>query len=249
MSIPGAGLALACLAMVSVAMADTGKADPPRGPTQFVVGNDLWQPGHQYRNGDDWLALLCTATQCSFQPAALSVHAQTWQGHYDDQPTDGQQLAFTTANQGEAKVIGWFRRDAALTWLKSGPVTTYAAKPVSGPGTLETVIDVPGGEQARFVPMYDRDQHNVLLQLRIGQRRQRLGDIGTCSREVHRDYLLWAGDLDGDGRADYLVSFDDGPVILYLSSQAKTDQVAGMGGTYDPPPYGGECDSPDWPVD
>jgi len=51
-----------------------------------------------------------------------------------------------------------------------------------------------------------------------------------------RDYkqapgdLLWAGDLDGDGRRDYLfdAAGEIGANMLYLSSQAKPGEVAGL---------------------
>lgn len=258
MKIQGVALALAWLGMAGIAMANDSaeKTVRPRGPVQFVVGNDIWQPGTRYRQGDDWLALLCTATQCRFEPASLTQRTEQWQGHYDEQPTDGQKLTFAADKHAEGKIIGWFHLNAGMPWLKPGPVVTYtsnaiAPKKASGPGTLEMMIDLPAGEQARFVPMYDSASDSVLLQLRVGHRRQRLENLGACSRTVSGDYVLWAGDMDGDGRPDYLISFvdDDGPVILYLSSLAKTDQIAGIGGTYDAPPYGGECDSPGWFVD
>ena len=44
------------------------------------------------------------------------------------------------------------------------------------------------------------------------------------------DELLWSGDLDGDGRRDYLfdVNGEVGATMLYLSTQAKPGEVAGL---------------------
>ena len=67
-------------------------APEPLDPLQMVVGNDLWQAGKRYRNGSDWLALVCTVQGCKFEQATLRVRTEKWQGHYDDQPTQGQKL-------------------------------------------------------------------------------------------------------------------------------------------------------------
>ena len=89
----------------------------------------------------------------------------------------------------------------------------------------------------------------AVLQLRSQNKRQLLpGDLGTCSGLFHpRNYLLWAGDLDRDGEPDYLISYvdADGPVHLFLSSAARPHQLVGLGGIYDSPPHGGECDGPE----
>ena len=240
---------------------------PPADPTasvnrpvladgvRFVVGNDLWQPGTRFTNGADWLALSCIGSACSLEPARLRVKAESWQGHYDDQATAGQKLNFSKAKPGAGKVIAWFHPDARHAWLKPGPVTTYASsagrvKRPTSDGTLEVAIEIPGGKQATLVPLLDREASVFRLQLRDPGRRQMLGELGRCSGAVAADYFLWAGDLDGDGGPDYLVSFvdDEGQVILYLASAADqgAQTIAGVAGAYDAPPYGGECDGDGW---
>ena len=233
---------------------DSHAQDMPNG-VRFVVGKDQWQPGRHYKSSADWLALNCTPSGCSLEPARLTVKAESWQGHYDDQPTRGQRLNFRKLRPGPGGVIAWFQLDAKHPWLRPGAVTTYASKagrtkrPASE-GTLEVAIDLPDGKPVTLVPLYDRENEVFLLQLREPKRRQMLGQLAHCSREVASDFFLWAGDLDDDGRPDYLISFvdDDGQVVLYLGGAADQGEyeIAGVAGIYDSPPSGGECDGEGW---
>ena len=234
--------------------------DPLQGRIHFVVGNQLWQPGRQFAKGSDWLALACTAEGCRLEPAQLEVKHESWQGHYDDQPTQGQKLAFKKTTPSAGRAVAWFRTTHAPAWLRAGSVPTYHSsaqrlKPPPGSGTLETLVELPDGQTATLVPMLLREKAeswnlpSFLLQLRSGDKRQFLpGELGTCSKVVDARYLLWAGDLDGDRRPDYLVSFvdADGQVHLYLSSRATAKQLVGLAGDYDAPPNGGECDGGGW---
>lgn len=230
-------------------------AAPPAKPYEFVVVNDGWQAGRRARNGTDWLALHCHGTVCRFAPARLQVKVESWQGHYDDRPTRGQRLHFDLVTPAPGRTIAWFRTSPKHPPLSPGPVTTYAsaATPFKRPaseGTLEIAVDLQDGTQAAFVPMLDREAGTFRLQLRAGGQRQLLGELGQCSREVSRDYLLWAGELDGDGKPDYMVTFADadGQAVLFLSGAAAGPEktLVGVGGTYTYPPFGGECDGQGW---
>lgn len=245
------------------------------GPVRFVAGNDIWQPGRQFRSGPGWLGLVCDAAGCVLVPATLRVRSEAWHGHYDERATAGQHLTFRLAGRARprAGAVAWFRVPGAPAWLRPGSVATYysgTGRPAeTGQGTLEARVDLPGGAVATFVPMvlsaklapdlwarFDADGRRgagtaYLLQLRAQGRRQLLlGELGTCSQAVGSDasYLLWAGDLDRDGKPDYLVSFVDaaGQVQLYLSSLARTGQIVGLAGIHEAPPYGGECDGEGW---
>jgi hypothetical protein len=236
-----------------------------KNSVQFVVGNDLWQPGKKYKSGSDWLALLCDGKSCTLSPAALAVKDELWQGHYDDQPTAGQQLLFKETPGASGKPVAWLRTTGAPSWLKQGPVPSYYAggsyNQLPGKkGTMEYLIETPDGRKATLVPMLvpksfleklaDKKEGAVyygtlLLQLRTQEKRQLLpGAFGMCSGEITPNYLLWAGDLDRDGKPDFLVSYidADGPVHLFLSGVAKSTQIVGLGSVFNSPPFGGECD-------
>ena len=246
------GLAMLLLAGALPAVGAT-KA-PPDSSVEFLLGGDQWQPGQRYRAGSDWLALVCIKNECSFEPARLVVQKKQWQGHYDDKPTNGQKLVFSRQKPGPGAVLGWFRPNAENpTWLKPGSVTTYAArtskiKRPASEGTLEFAVDLPGGKQTTLVPLYDQEKRRFLLQIREPARRQLLDELGSCSHTVTADYLVWAGDLDLDGKPDYLINFADdvGVARLYLGKQARPREIIGVGGVYVPPPFGGECDGEGW---
>ena len=98
------------------------------------------------------------------------------------------------------------------------------------------------------MPLFDADGGRFLLQLRAQGKRQLLDELGLCSHTVSTDYLVWAGDLDGDGRPDYLINFADevGEARLYLAHNATAQELAGVAAVYVPPPFGGECDGEGW---
>lgn len=250
------------------AQAAWGKPDKNTGgAVRFVFGNNIWQPGRQFKNGSNWLALACNKKACSFEPASLKVSNEAWQGHYDDQPTSGQYLLFKQSGASGSKVIAWFESATALPWLRLGTIPSYytgadkTARP-SGKGTLEIAIVLPGGETAKLVPMlvtaepaaklsnqYTPQSDSFFLQLRAkGKRQLLLGELGMCSHTIDRGYLLWAGDMDRDGKTDYLINFidEDGPVHLYLSSLAGARQLVGLAGIHLAPPGGAECDGSGW---
>jgi hypothetical protein len=234
-----------------------------RGPARFVLGNDVWQPGRHFESGQDWLGLACDVNGCTLGPASLVVKVESWQGHYDDEPTSGQRLTFRLNGDSTATVVAWFDTKSAPTWVKPGPVPTYYSPSLplirkTGDGDLEASIALPNRQQAVLIPMllapelmhrispgHGDSTPAVLLQLRARNKRQLLlGYLGACEGVIDpRRYLQWAGDLDRDGLADYLISFvdEDGPVHLYLSSAAKPGKLVGLAGIYLAPPFGGEC--------
>lgn len=137
--------------------------------------------------------------------------------------------------------------------LTPGPITTYASRMVRlkrppSARTLEVAVDIPDGSQAVLVPLLDQANAAFRLQLRTREQRQMLGQVGACSGMVSTGYFLWAGDLDRDGRPDFLISFvdADGQVVLYLSGMAAAGEIVGIGGIFDAPPFGGECDGGGW---
>lgn len=235
--------------------------DVMHGEVNFVFGNHIWQPGESFKKGDNWLGLACKKDGCTLEPATLSVKKETWEGHYDDQPTMGQKLNFKLNNNAQnVSVIAWFRTTEAPIWLKAGAVTTFHSiinppKKASSKGSFDVELNFPNNNKATLVPILSMDstEKSIYLQLRTPTKRQLLlGQLGTCSGlEVlggEQKFLQWVGDLDRDGNADYLISFIDvdGPVHLYLSSVAKNNDLVGLAGIYRDKASDFECDGGLW---
>jgi len=238
-----------------------------QGSIKFVLHQSrIWHPGDSFKNGDNWLALACSQSECKLHPAKLVVHAQAWQGHYDDQPSKGQRLSFSLTSPHQAEVVAWFNTYSAPVWLQPGPVISYQSpllayrQPPMG-GTLEVRVNLHDN-YADLVPMVitsetlqrlvpeQRHYNSVnLLQLRErGKRQLLLGRLGECngfSAEAIKPekFLRWAGDLDRDGLPDYLISFIDeaGAAHLYLSGKADQEKLVELAGIYVSPPSDSEC--------
>lgn len=234
--------------LAGLLMAATARAEPP--PVEFLPGDAAWQPGDRWRSGPGWLGLDCVELRCRLAPARLAVVA----GRGPDGER-GQQLSFTLSGPARpgARVLAWFKADARLPWLAARPLPTYAAdtappKRPASPGTLEVAVGLPGGRAATLVPLYDKARERFLLQLRLPGQRQMLEELGACSHAVPSDFLLWAGDLDGDGKPDFLISYidGDGEVHLYLGAQAEARQIVGLAGSYVAPPVSAACADAEW---
>ncbi len=137
-----------------------------------------------------------------------------------------------------------FKAGAVKTWLHAG----MDAYPPNGRiGGMEIRIPLDGEPEALLVPRVfprkagpeqekrKRPEDIATLELRAYGKRQALagyhlesyGD-GFDSTEI----LRWAGDLDGDGQLDLIISHDkhDVDVAVYLSSMAQPGELVGLAG-------------------
>ncbi len=140
--------------------------------------------------------------------------------------------------------------------LQTGPIASYVHKgmenyPVAQrPGTLEIRLPMADGQHADIVPRVRMQRQESVeapaqpeiatFELRIGQQRQQLpgyafsGPDAEFSTLDRKTYLLWAGDLDGDGKPDLILSHGEPGqnVALYLSSLAKDNELVGLAGNF-----------------
>lgn len=232
-------------------------------PLTFVYGNDVWIPGWKFYDGRDWSALNCREQECHLVPAELTAKPSSWRGHYDDRSTSGQTLVFRKLTDAPGEVVVWVRHDEELQWLSQHRIETYYVHGLTAvlqekQGTYEIVVESADDTTEHLAPMvvsptrqsgdlsHHQERDPIYLQLRAGGKQQLLSEqLAACSGELQLDYLRWSGDLDRDGKTDYLISYLDGAtgtVRFYLSSFAKENEVVGLAGTGITHPLDGECD-------
>lgn len=143
-----------------------------------------------------------------------------------------------------------------LTKLMEGEVPTYYPNPERGiftkeglmseylAGHFEGELILPSDIKARLLPVIvfpnkarnptnEQVKGRHTLELRVGFKRQTL--VSNNFDLSSRDYLQWAGDLDGDGKLDLLINANTCTKrsVLFLSSLAKNDELVGEAGSFD----------------
>lgn len=224
-------------------------------------GDGVWLhlAGREYRSGSGWWALRCNET-CELLPLSLTVTSKDHE-RYDDTPMQGQVLQFSPRlpADGVIAVFKPFRAPLDKLQLKAGPVAAWIpgreCKPKKGirhegGHIMGGELILPGGEKFLFVPRQERPSKAALeagmapefwLELQAGGKKQRIGEFefditwGEGSTLEPSTYLRWAGDLDNDGKADFIIA--TGAVTtrltLYLSSLAEPGEIVGMAGSFD----------------
>ena len=132
------------------------------------------------------------------------------------------------------------------TWLHRGMKDYPPAKPVRG--FTEMSIDMGQGKKAilrerlirssKAVQPGQQEENTLLIDLEIDGVRQTLGAYAFHMEPAGfippKQYLLWAGDLDGDGKVDLLVNLTGyfWNTTLFLSSLAQPGKLVGNGGSF-----------------
>jgi hypothetical protein len=203
----------------------------------MVVGNHIAWGGDPALLVGDWLGLACAA-DCALVPARVVDRPPS-------EATGGLRILDFSVEAGDATSVRlWLAVDPQRPWLRAGPVARYPfAARTDTPGSFEFTVDTSAAGGAHLVPMLDstppdapaheETQMAFYLQLRESGRRQLLaGHLAACADVPLTDYLHWAGDLDRDGRGDYLLRVGDngGEVRLFLSGDAAGESLVTLSG-------------------
>lgn len=211
--------------------------------------------GREYRSGSGWWALRCKEA-CDLVPLNLTVTSKDHE-RYDDTPMQGQLLQFAPQlpADGVIAVFKPFRAPLDKLQLKQGPVTSWVpgrtCKPKAGVRHIGGQVMggellLPGGEKLVFAPRPKSleekagEEGIIELELRTGGKRQWLANFGfdinwgEGSRWEPANYVRWVGDLDNDGKPDFIIETDANysNLTLYLSSLAGPGEIVGMAGSF-----------------
>jgi hypothetical protein len=219
---------------------------PPHRDVDGGLDGTQYFPGREYRSGDGWWNLACGADggTCQLLPARLDVAAHPL-SQCDGSDVPGQSLRFTPVPDGSLLVFKPFRAPADALVFEAGAVETWRiARSMRTPGTMEGELALADGRLLRFVPMLLTSPELALVELELvldGQR-QTLGTLAAFDMAGNpfsfrpEDYVRWIGDLDRDGKPDFVVNFssvDFSQVFaLFLSSLAKPGEIVGLAGHF-----------------
>ena len=199
----------------------------PASPRPLLGWN---MPGRNFRAGDGWWGLVCgKGTDCRLVALRLAITPARHEV-YDSDAVPSQWLVWSPLPAaGESLATFKPVRTLAGLPLAAGPVVTWLQRGMPGPypdggriATMEVAIPVAAGSNALLLPRLRpaRNDSNgralpggLVLELRLDGRRQLLEDFdmggnpdGEGPSPVDpKSYLVWAGDLDGDGRLDLLL--------------------------------------------
>lgn len=228
----------------------------------IVSGNKVWHRGNEFSSGRNWLGLYCLGSDCKWIPAALKTKKDTisvgW-GKYDEgyEKIKGQILTFETGQSDlNNKIVIWvLNKPNSPRWLKQQMVKThYVADGLN--------MDTKPDEKKQLFEIHFKDYQNAIksiipmklnqhsnetwlnetfLQIRKRDKRQfLLSSLSASECEIVDvssvpNYLLWAGDMDQDGKTDYIINFspNSNHVHLYLSANAIPTEIVDLAGVFD----------------
>jgi hypothetical protein len=250
-------LSLGLLALVAVAGAQTPAAPVDAGGIRILPGEiatsrfDMGLPDQGFDAAWEWQALVCRK-QCELQPVKLTM-APVLVQPYDGPAQAGHRYGLDRKLESHPLVL--FRglpagsRAKPDDWLHAG---LEAWPPPASPGTMEIDIPMPRGGKARIVPRYAGvvdSNHLLKVYLESGTTRQLLAELpvdpiaGPAGLPRGPGLLRWAGDLDGDGKLDLVMSLTSrvgeyAAATLFLSSLAKAGELVGSATTFSYWPIG-----------
>lgn len=192
------------------------------------------------KGSGNWRGLVCAAQGCELRPVKLEIQKQ---------PEPGK-LRISHSPVRKKKVKGEFTialvRGISGTGKKAIP-TWFTLRTPRNPedavnGSLGITVNTPQHGDYHLIPRWNQKsgENGLTLYLENRQQRQRLGSISLEALDAGlktRDILIWAGDLDGDGKIDLITRASDssstGGLYLWLSSHAGEGEIVGIAASLD----------------
>lgn len=204
-------------ATVLVALMTLAAGGPAR--SEILITGMLHGDEVQARSGEAWLCLMSARDQEELRPCTIEVEQV-----YDPIMEDDTGKAVSLRGGGNALVL--VRNVPSLT---PGPVRTYfLGKAHIAP---EAYLGVGGERRLQIALQKDKGSYSLILWDSKGNVRQ------TLREDAFPDggpSLLWAGDLDRDGKLDLLLDISNryyvSEIALFLSSLAGPGELVGNAG-------------------
>lgn len=210
-------------------------------PTVEVAGVELSASAIPPSMRGNWQKLVCNDNACELRAIELNFHMQ--QGA-EQLLVNGSPTVQGGQARGEFTIAllqgtGTIEKRIVPTWY-----TLRRARSVDDDanGSLGLSIRTSAQESYRLIPRWRMNPQDdfLTLYLETRQSRQRLGIISleaVKSGLAASDILLWAGDLDGDGRIDLITRVGDNGstrgLHLWLSSLANGNAMVGRAASLD----------------
>lgn len=187
----------------------------------------------------DWRGLVCSDLRCELRSVKLKFLDHTDQRQtqisYRSVKKNMTRGEFTIALIG-GTAIG--KQNTVPTWFT---LRTPRNPNDAVNGSLGVTMRIPTQDEYRLVPRWNPDSPEyIFIYLETAKRRQRIGQVELKALEAEirpRDILIWAGDLDEDGKVDVITRVGENSgttgLHLWLSSLAKDDDLVGVAASLD----------------
>ena len=192
----------------------------------IVAAALIFQPGEGVfrkeapRQTDGWLGLYCTET-CALQPASLEYSVDT---------LDRDRLNAATRPRGAMLVF----RDVPGLAAGNVPSVSFDGVKLFEEGFVPLVLH--GEKYELRITAANRNLDKGVVTLKRGEVSQVVFEMPEFVEEGHLE-LRFAGDLDGDGKLDLIMSnswkYSYSPVQLYLSSAARPGELVRLVAQWD----------------
>ena len=196
---------------------------------QILYPRQFHEDETQAKSGQQWMALIDEGQRSSLRNVTIHVERVTDVGDQPGQKT-GKEVSIATPIEQES-VIALLRGMA----LREGAVPTAR---YSGEGDAGKPLQITLPNAATtYTLAIDCDGRHCPLTLSANGTSQRLFVFNDDpdAGDFNGLRVIWAGDLDGDGRLDLLVDVSNhdnaGDTALYLSSKARSGELVGLAAT------------------
>ncbi len=188
----------------------------------------------------NWRGLVCTEQGCELRPIKLTIQKQPEQGKL--------RISYSPVSKTRGRNEFTIALVSNVDGVEKKPIPTwFTLRTPRNPedavnGSLGVTVKTPEHGDYYLVPRLSQKNGGSLLSLFLEnkQQRQLLGHIAIDALNAGlktRDILIWAGDLDGDGKIDLITRVSKGSntggLYLWLSSRSEKGEMVGIAASLD----------------